>query len=58
MLMSRLEQIINEDADPIGLNPGQRAVLQGMFRMVDKNGNGKLDPDEAQALMEFMRRRP
>ncbi|HTM47526.1 MAG TPA: hypothetical protein VL285_02525 [Bryobacteraceae bacterium] len=51
---SRMVQMVEEGGEPAGL--GRRKLLEQAARMFDKNKNGKLDPDEKEALVEFLNR--
>ncbi len=53
-LLSRIEQILIEGGDFDGLTRRQAEMLLAGVVMFDKNHNGKLDPDERAALMQFI----
>ena len=54
MVLSRIETMIREGDDFSTLNPRQAANLRRAVAVFDKNHDGKLDPEELAALMQFL----
>jgi mono/diheme cytochrome c family protein len=52
-LMTRVEEMI-ETNDFSGINPGQAQRIRAAMTMFDRNHDGKLDPEEREALMKFL----
>jgi hypothetical protein len=46
--------LLEDGIDPALLNPQQAARLKLLLNAFDKNHNGKIDPDERPALVEFL----
>jgi hypothetical protein len=57
MLFSRIEQFLREGGDALGVGPKQGGMLRQLIDAFDRNHDGTLDPDERQAMLEFLRRR-
>ncbi len=54
MQLSRIEEILRDGDDLDSLGPRQAANLRRAIAAFDRNGNGKLEADELQALMKFL----
>jgi hypothetical protein len=54
MLISRIEQMIDEGGDFSELGRRQGAMLRTAIAMFDKNHDGKLDATERKALIDFL----
>jgi hypothetical protein len=54
MLLSRIEEMIRDGNDFSSLGPRQASNLQRAVAAFDRNHDGKLDPDEMEALMKFL----
>jgi hypothetical protein len=54
-LLSRLEMMIDSGDDFSALPARQAQMLKMGITMFDKNKNGKLEPEEKEALMQFIR---
>jgi hypothetical protein len=54
MQLSRIEEILRDGDDLDSLGPRQAANLRRAIAAFDRNGDGKLDPDELQALMKYL----
>jgi hypothetical protein len=54
MVLSRIETMIREGDDFSTLNPRQAANLRRAVAAFDKNHDGRLDPEELAALMQFL----
>jgi Ca2+-binding EF-hand superfamily protein len=52
--MDRIETMIREGDDFSSLNPRQAANLRRAVAAFDKNHDGKLEPDDLSALMQFL----
>jgi hypothetical protein len=56
MLLSRIETMFREGDDFSSLSPQQAANLRRAQAAFDTNHNGKLEPEELAALMQFLQR--
>jgi Ca2+-binding EF-hand superfamily protein len=54
MVLSRIEEMIRDGADFSTLSPNQAANLRRAVTAFDRNHNGKLEPEELEALMKFL----
>jgi len=54
MLISRIIELIDEGGDFSELGRRQGAMLRGAIALFDKNHDGKLDPEERKALVDFL----
>ncbi len=54
MLLCRIEEMIRDGNDFSSLGPRQASNLQRAVAAFDRNHNGKLEPDEMEALMKFL----
>jgi Ca2+-binding EF-hand superfamily protein len=54
MLLGRIETMLREGDDFSSLNPRQAANLRRAQAAFDMNHNGKLEPEELLALMQFL----
>ncbi len=51
-----IADMIDGGSDDSGLDPKRVAQMKATFNFFDKNKNGKLDPEEKQALIEFLKK--
>ena len=54
MLLSRIEEMIRDGNDFSSLGPRQASNLERAVAAFDRNHDGKLEPDEMEALMKFL----
>ena len=53
-VLSRIQEMVDAGGDFSGLPPRQAEMLRMGMTMFDKNHNGKLEPEERDAFLQFV----